>query len=255
MKRTIRGSKAYSSRLSRLSRDGHGGRLGARTRNRILSWFGLHHLRANGRTGVRALALVSGIDATQDLVSTDISFKLGPRINASGRLADAALPIDLLLSSDTSECRQIAQELDEMNRERQAIERSIAQQAEARAESEFSDKPGIVLFGEDWHWGVVGIVASRVSRRFHKPCVILGAEERKRRAPTQRGGGRFGRGVPALHRLLGHWGGHPMAAGVSRSGNVGALPIASCKHWRNSIRMDCRKPRWISTLGCSPGPQ
>ena len=106
---------------------------------------------------MRALALVSGIDATQDLVSTDISFKLGPRINASGRLADAALPIDLLLSSDTSECRQIAQELDEMNRERQAIERSIAQQAEARAESEFSDKPGIVLFGEDWHpaWSVL----------------------------------------------------------------------------------------------------
>ena len=63
-----------------------------------------------------------------------------------------------------------------MNRERQVIERGIVQAAEARAEAEFADQPGIVLYGADWHPGVVGIVASRVSRRFHKPCVILGAE-------------------------------------------------------------------------------
>lgn len=196
-----------------------------RAENRILSWFGLHHLRANGRTGVRALAQVSGIDATQDLVSTDISFKLGPRINASGRLADAALPIDLLLSSDSAQCAQIAQELDEMNRERQAIERSIAKEAEERAEREFADKPGIVLYGADWHPGVVGIVASRVSRHFHKPCVILGAE-----GDEAKGSGRSvvaANLVEVFQRctdLLGHWGGHPMAAGVSlKASNVPAF--------------------------------
>ncbi len=184
--------------------------------NRILSWFGLRHLRANGRVGIRALAEVSGIDSGQEMASSDISFKIAPRINASGRLADASLPIDLLLRDDYQACRRIAQELDETNKERQAIERGIAQKAEERAAAEFADAPGIVLYGEDWHPGVVGIVASRVSRHFHKPCVILGAE-----GDEAKGSGRSVASVNLVEvfqrcaHLLGHWGGHPMAAGVS----------------------------------------
>jgi len=187
-----------------------------RQENRILSWYGLRHLRANGRVGVRALAEVSGIDASQEMSSADISFKLGPRINASGRLADAALPINLFLSNDTAGCLKMAHELDAMNRERQAIERGIAQQAEERVAAEFADEPGIVLFGQDWHPGVVGIVASRVSRRFHKPCVVLGAE-----GDQAKGSGRSVATVNLVEvfqsctDLLDHWGGHPMAAGVS----------------------------------------
>ncbi len=191
--------------------------------NRILSWFGLRHLRANGRIGVRALAEVSGIDSAQEMESSDISFKLAPRINASGRLADAALPIDLLLSSDSKRCKQMALELDSMNRERQGIERKIAKDAEARAEIEFADDPGIVLFDPDWHPGVVGIVASRVSRHFNKPCVILGSE-----GALAKGSGRSVASVNLVDvfqhctDLLGHWGGHPMAAGVALdSKNVG----------------------------------
>jgi single-stranded-DNA-specific exonuclease len=192
-----------------------------RGENRILSWFGLRHLRANGRVGVRALAEASGMDANQEMGSSDISFKLAPRINASGRLADATLPIHLLLSDDRSQCQGIAQELNEMNRERQSIERGIAAEAERRAEAEFADAPGIVLYGEDWHSGVVGIVASRVSRRFHKPCVILGAD-----GEEAHGSGRSVSTVNLVEvfqrctDLLGHWGGHPMAAGVS-------LPVAN----------------------------
>ncbi|HAV14222.1 MAG TPA: single-stranded-DNA-specific exonuclease RecJ [Opitutae bacterium] len=184
--------------------------------NRILSWFGLRHLRANGRVGVRALAQVSGIDSTQEMASSDISFKLGPRINASGRLADATLPIHLLLNDDFAECTQMANELDEMNRERQSIERGMTQDAESRAATEFADEPGIVLFGEDWHPGVVGIVASRVSRHFHKPTVVLGAE-----GDLAKGSGRSVSTVNLVEvfqrctDLLDHWGGHPMAAGVS----------------------------------------
>ncbi len=184
--------------------------------NRILSWFGLRHLRANGRSGIRALAEVSGIDSGQEMAGADISFKIAPRINASGRLADAALPIDLLLQEDYSICRGIAQELDGINKERQKIERGISRKAELRAASEFADEPGIVLFGDDWHPGVVGIVASRVSRHFHKPCVILGAE-----GDDAKGSGRSVASVNLVEvfqrcaHLLGHWGGHPMAAGVS----------------------------------------
>lgn len=184
--------------------------------NRILSWFGLRHLRANGRSGIRALAEVSGIDSGQEMAGADISFKIAPRINASGRLADAALPIDLLLQEDYSVCRGIAQELDAINKERQKIERGMSKKAVLRAASEFADEPGIVLFGVDWHPGVVGIVASRVSRHFHKPCVILGAE-----GDDAKGSGRSVASVNLVEvfqrcaHLLGHWGGHPMAAGVS----------------------------------------
>ena len=184
--------------------------------NRILSWYGLRHLRANGRAGVRALAEVSGIDATQEMSSADISFKLGPRINACGRLADATRPIEMLLGENHPDCLEIAKELDAMNKERQSIERGITKKAEERAEAEFSELPGIVLYGDDWHPGVVGIVASRLSRHFHKPTVILGAE-----GEMAHGSGRSVATVNLVEvfqrcaHLLDHWGGHPMAAGVS----------------------------------------
>ena len=184
--------------------------------NRILSWFGLRHLRANGRIGIRALAEVAGIDSGQEMASSDISFKIAPRINASGRLADASLPIELLLQDDYPACRKFAQELDDMNKERQAIERGIAKEAEERAAAEFAEEPGIVLFGDNWHPGVVGIVASRVSRHFHKPCIILGSE-----GDEAKGSGRSVSSVNLVEvfqrcaHLLGHWGGHPMAAGLS----------------------------------------
>ena len=187
-----------------------------RDENRILSWYGLRHLRANGRSGIVALAKISGIDTNQEMTSSDISFKLAPRINASGRLADATLPITLLLSEDTQVNQQIAEELDGINRERQSIQQSITAEAEHRAKAEFADAPGIVLFGRDWHPGVVGIVASQVSRKFHKPCVILGAE-----GDNAKGSGRSVAAVNLVEvfercaDLLESWGGHPMAAGVS----------------------------------------
>ncbi len=196
-----------------------------RDENRILSWYGLRHLRANGRSGIAALAKISGIHASQEMTSSDISFKLAPRINASGRLADATLPINLLLSSDQNANRRIAEELDGINRERQSIQQRIVEEAEQRAEAEFADAPGIVLFGEDWHPGVVGIVASRVSRDLHKPCVILGAE-----GDIAKGSGRSVSTVNLVEvfehctDLLESWGGHPMAAGVSlKVSNVAAF--------------------------------
>ena len=187
-----------------------------RGENRILSWFGLRHLRSNGRGGVRALAEVAGIGADKPLEGADIAFKLGPRINASGRLDDAVWPVRLLLSEEEEECREIARSLDRMNRDRQNIERRIVAEAERRAAAEFGDAPGIVLHDPGWHPGVVGIVAGRISRRFHKPCVILGTEGALAKGSA--------RSVPSVNLvevfqtcadLLGHWGGHPMAAGVS----------------------------------------
>ena len=184
--------------------------------NRILARFGLRILQACERPGVRALMQIAGVRPDHGINPVDISFRLGPRINASGRLADAALSVELMLSDDEQFCNETAQQLDLFNRERQEIERHITEEAERMIERDFADWPGIVLFGEDWHPGVVGIVAGRVSRKYNRPCVVLGNE-----GEFAKGSGRSVNGVNLVDVLgacceeLNSWGGHPMAVGVS----------------------------------------
>lgn len=184
--------------------------------NRILARYGLRILQGAERPGLRALMAVAGVKPEQGLMPVDISFRLGPRINASGRLADAALSVELLLSEDESFCAQTARQLDAFNRERQEIERSITEEAERIVEECYSNLPGIVLYGDTWHSGVVGIVAGRVSRKYNRPCVVLGNE-----GEIAKGSGRSVEGVNLVEVLstcsdvLSSWGGHPMAVGVS----------------------------------------
>jgi single-stranded-DNA-specific exonuclease len=146
----------------------------------------------------------------------DISFRLGPRINASGRLADAALSVELILSNDPKFCHAAARQLDGFNRERQDIERRMTDDAERQVETSYASDHGIVIYDDSWHPGVVGIVASRVSRKFSRPCIVLGRE-----GEQAKGSGRSVFGVNLVDilgdcsDLLGSWGGHPMAVGVS----------------------------------------
>jgi single-stranded-DNA-specific exonuclease len=184
--------------------------------NRILARHGLAILEQSRRPGLVSLMEVSGINRGAPLRPVDVSFRLGPRINASGRLADASVSVELMLSEDVAFCRQAARQLDEFNRERQEIERAIAEDAERQVSERFADLPGIVLFDEQWHPGVVGIVASRVSRKFHRPCVVLGNE-----GALAKGSGRTVFGLDLVEALaecgdlLQSWGGHPMAVGVA----------------------------------------
>ena len=184
--------------------------------NRILAKNGLRILQATTRPGLRALMEVSGISSTQMIQPVDISFRLGPRINASGRLADAALSVELLLSEDPAFARETAQQLDAFNRERQDIERKITEEAERMIEQHYLGEAGIVLFSEDWHPGVVGIVAGRVTRNYNRPCIVLGNE-----GDHAKGSGRSVDGINLVDILgkcpdgLASWGGHPMAVGVS----------------------------------------
>src|SRR5262249_22141047 len=127
--------------------------------NRILARHGLRILQDTHRPGLRALMEVAGVKPAQGISPTDISFRLGPRINASGRLADAALSVDLLLSDSETFCMETALQLDAFNRERQEIERAITEEAERWIEKEYLSHAGVVLFAENWHPGVVGIVA------------------------------------------------------------------------------------------------
>ena len=184
--------------------------------NRILSRHGLRILERTQRPGIRALMDVASVKPELGVTPTDISFRLGPRINASGRLADAALSVELLISDDVVFCVETARQLDTFNRERQDIERGITDEAERQIEKEFSGLPGIVLFNEAWHPGVVGIVAGRVTRKYNRPCVVLGNE-----GDMAKGSGRSIDGINLVEVLgtccehLSSWGGHPMAVGIS----------------------------------------
>jgi single-stranded-DNA-specific exonuclease len=228
--------KAMHGLLKRLRADNHPGALGLKLRdhldlvalgtvadlvplvgeNRILARHGLRILRETQRPGLRALMEVAGMKAGQDILPADVSFRLGPRINASGRLADAALSVELLISEDTAFCFETARQLDLFNRERQEIERQMTGEAERLIESEYAAQAGIVLFSEAWHPGVVGIVAGRVTRKYNRPCIVLGNE-----GEHAKGSGRSVHGVNLVEVLgqcrdhLASWGGHPMAVGVS----------------------------------------
>lgn len=187
-----------------------------RGENRILARHGLRVLQETTRPGLSALMEVAGVRRGQPIMPVDISFRLGPRINASGRLADAALSVELLLSEDPQFCAETARQLDQFNRERQDIERQITEDAERQIEAQYSDHHGIVLFSESWHPGVVGIVAGRVTRKYNRPCVVLGNE-----GDLAKGSGRSVDGInlvevlSACHEHLTSWGGHPMAVGVA----------------------------------------
>ncbi|MGH8018067.1 MAG: single-stranded-DNA-specific exonuclease RecJ [Opitutaceae bacterium] len=184
--------------------------------NRILASHGLRILGTTARCGLRQLMEVSGMTFGEPPRPVDVSFRLGPRINASGRLADAAVSVDLLLSEDGEFCRTAAAQLETFNRERQEIEREITERAFREIETQFVNASGVALFHQDWHPGVVGVVASRLTRKLHRPCIVLGAE-----GTLAKGSGRS---IPGLNlveilakcgHLLESWGGHPMAVGVS----------------------------------------
>jgi single-stranded-DNA-specific exonuclease len=194
--------------------------------NRIFVKAGLRQLGQSRWTGLHALLHVSGASAPYD--PSDIGFKLGPRINAAGRLGSATEALLLLLTDDTNEATRIAAHLDQQNRERQTVERDVTQQAEEWVASNFDpERHATIVAGKrDWHQGVVGIVASRIARRWHRPTLILGFDE----TGAGKGSGRSIEGLPLVEvlgrcsELLDAYGGHDMAAGLSlRESRLGEL--------------------------------
>jgi single-stranded-DNA-specific exonuclease len=188
--------------------------------NRALVAGGMRRLARTDKPGLRALMRTAGVDPAA--VDTGaIAFRLAPRINAAGRLGHPGAALDLLLTDDDAEARRLAGELEALNRDRQAVEERILRDALRQVE-EWPEprrrRLGYVLAGEDWHRGVIGIVASRLVERFHRPVVLVAGAE----AGEEWTGS--GRSIPAfdLHgalgacsALLGRWGGHRAAAGLS----------------------------------------
>ena len=191
--------------------------------NRILVHQGLARIRAGrARPGLRAVLEVAGRDP-QGINSTDLGFILGPRLNAAGRLDDMSLGIECLLCEDPALAREMAVQLDELNKDRKSIEQGMQREALASLKDlPLEDMPfGLCLFEPDWHQGVIGILASRLKERYHRPAIAF----------ADAGNGLLkgsARSVPGLHvrdaldavaashpGLVSKFGGHAMAAGLS----------------------------------------
>jgi len=197
--------------------------------NRVYAYHGLRQISATSKPGIQALKQVA--DITGDISCGQVGFRLAPRINAVGRMESAVPGVDLLLSTSREESRGIASELDDANSERQAIERRIFEDALRMVESS-GDYPGrrsIVLASDTWHQGVVGIVASRLAERYHRPTVLIALDGNG----VARGSGRSIAGFHLLDALkscsslLERFGGHRHAAGIGlRAENVAAFSAA-----------------------------
>ncbi len=184
--------------------------------NRILVRHGLNQLTVSKRPGIEALKDIAQLSNTP-ITSQHVGFRLGPRINAAGRLDDASVGLNLLLSKTREEALPLAVALDNANAERQQIERGILEEAIAQASAAVaSGAKGLVLSAPHWHPGVVGIVASRIVERFHRPTVVIGVHDN-----IGRGSARSIEGIhlaDALAHCKRHLlksGGHRAAAGLS----------------------------------------
>ncbi len=183
--------------------------------NRILARHGLAQLNQTANPGLRALIEVAGIEEAID--AYEVGFRLGPRLNAAGRLGDAERALNLLLGRAPAELRALAAELDRANRERQAIEAETLKEALAELEDRFDpDRDfGLVVGRAGWHPGVIGIVASRVLQRFNRPVVVVALEQEGGRGSCRSiEGFDMVRGLERCAAELSKFGGHAMAAGL-----------------------------------------
>jgi len=186
--------------------------------NRRLVQEGLQQMAGTRRPGLRALMEVSRTDPS-GLDASCLGFRLAPRINAAGRLRRADVGLELLLTDDPVRAMEIARELDEVNAERRLVEQRIVWEAQAMA-MELGDRSAYVLAGRGWHPGVIGIVASRIVERFHRPAILIALDADDPAAPAQ-GSGRSIPGFDLLEALavtaqhLIRHGGHRAAAGLN----------------------------------------
>jgi single-stranded-DNA-specific exonuclease len=184
--------------------------------NRILVKHGLGVLSRAERPGIRALKEVSGLAPSAEVSAGAVGFRLAPRINAAGRLDDASVGFRLLCSETASEARSLAEALDVANGERREIEEQILHGALLQAEKRAPEAKGLVLASDGWHPGVIGIVASRLVERFHRPTVMVALSDE-----LGRGSARSIEGFHLFNALrecsehLAKFGGHRHAAGLS----------------------------------------
>ncbi len=215
--------------------------------NRLLTRHGLKVMKRGGNVGLRALNEVTGLTPDREPSAGHVSFRIGPRLNAAGRMDSPMDALELLMTPDPARARQLAACLEAHNRARQQEEEKIRNEATRMLEENFSPATDhvIVLGSRSWHPGVVGIVASLLMRRYHKPTFIISLDEQG----LGKGSGRSVPGVSlvqAIHHCadtLVSGGGHDMAAGlVIREEMIDAFREAFDRYVRESVPAETLKP-------------
>lgn len=195
--------------------------------NRVLVRFGLRYLAATRKPGLRALLETTGLADRDTVDAGQVGFVLAPRINAAGRVGESDAALELLMTNDPKRAAELARALEDWNAQRKDEDRATLAEALDRLEETYDPERdfGVVLAGEGWHPGVIGIVASRVVERIHRPVVMIGLDGKRGRGSA--------RSIPGVHVLdairagesvLGRFGGHRQAAGLDIDrGNVDAF--------------------------------
>ena len=185
--------------------------------NRVIADKGINSIEHTNNKGIRALMEMAGAGG-KSVDANAVAFFASPRLNAAGRLENASVSVELMICDDEARAKEIAEHLDSLNNERKEIEQKIFEEAYQKAEEMGEDKLVYIISGKNWNHGVIGIVASRISEMFYRPCILISVEDGK--------GKGSGRSVPEMNlfdalscceELLTAFGGHSQAAGLSIS--------------------------------------
>lgn len=225
--------------------------------NREIVKYGLRLINEGKNKGIRALKKVSGVDE-KSINAASVAFSLVPRINAIGRMSHAHKAFELLMSDDSQKAEEIAQLVDKSNQDRQEIEKKII----AQAQQQLRDNPDmlcrrvLVFVGENWHGGVIGIVAARLVQQYGKPCFVITTDgENAKGSARSIDGFSLYDAVSSAAPLLTHYGGHILAAGFSlKSENLEAFEKAMYDYAKTiempfaTTQLDCRlRPEFINS--------
>ncbi|MBR6745866.1 MAG: single-stranded-DNA-specific exonuclease RecJ [Muribaculaceae bacterium] len=186
--------------------------------NRILTFHGLRRINSNPNMGRRAILRISGLTG-RDITISDVIFKIGPRINASGRMQSGREAVDLLVARDANEALEKAKAIDQYNKDRKELDKRITEEANTILSSRdeiHSDKKSIVIYNKEWHRGIIGIVASRLTEIYYKPAVVLTHSNGLATGSSRSVQGfDIYKAVDATRDLLENFGGHTYAVGLS----------------------------------------
>lgn len=186
--------------------------------NRILTHFGLKRLNSNPNTGLRNIIKICGL-SNKEITISDVIFKIGPRINASGRMQSGIEAVELLVSKDSADAYRKAKNIDQYNKDRKELDKRITEEANAILANDkdiATSKKPIVIYNKDWHKGIIGIVASRLTELYYKPAIVLTLSN-----GLATGSSRSVRGfdiykaIESTRDLLENFGGHTYAVGLS----------------------------------------
>ncbi len=202
--------------------------------NRFLVSYGLALLQRDPRPGLRALLTECGA-LEKEITATTVGFTLAPRINAAGRLGQTSVALRLLLTQDDMEADRLASQLCELNRERQFLEQEIWDEASDRARDQAQGCP-LVLTSDDWHQGVIGIAASRLSESFHLPTIMIRFDgDRGKGSCRSFGGFNLYKALAACSDMLEGFGGHALAAGLTiRRENIDRFRTAITEYYQSN---------------------